>query len=56
MEAAPGDVAASGDAGAMVPAVAGGARGEIGATELGYYCGPHDLKRLELYSRNLVRC
>lgn len=54
VEAAPGNLAKGEDGGAMLPAVAGGARGEIGATELGYYCGPHDLKRLELYSRNLV--
>ncbi|CAN0119983.1 unnamed protein product, partial [Ascophyllum nodosum] len=32
----------------------GAASGPLGATELSYYCGPHDLKRLELYSRNLV--
>lgn len=54
VEAAPGDIPKGEDGGAIVPAAAGGARGEIGATELSYYCGPHDLKRLELYSRNLV--
>lgn len=43
-----------GEGGEIVPAGAGGATGEIGARELAYYCGPHDLKRLELYSRNLV--
>ncbi|CAN0114859.1 unnamed protein product, partial [Ectocarpus sp. 4 AP-2014] len=50
VEAAPGGTAAQGEG---APA-AGGARGAVGARELGYYCGPHDLKRLGLYSRNLV--
>lgn len=36
------------------PSEAGGARGPIDARELSYYCGPHDLKRLDMYSRNLV--
>ncbi|CAN0531163.1 unnamed protein product, partial [Ectocarpus sp. 8 AP-2014] len=50
VEAAPGGTA---EEGGGAPA-AGGARGAVGARELGYYCGPHDLKRLGLYSRNLV--
>lgn len=53
VEAAPGGVAAS-NSGSSGAAAAGGARGAVGARELAYYCGPHDLKRLGLYSRNLV--
>lgn len=57
MEAAPGGGggAAGAEGGGQTGAAAGGARGAVGAKELAYYCGPHDLKRLELYSRNLVR-
>lgn len=55
MEAAPGGAAAAPEAGGpAIKATAGGARGAVGATELAYYLGPHDLKRLSLYSRNLV--
>ena len=53
VEAAPGGAVAA-SANAAGAGAAGGARGPIGATELAYYCGPHDLKRLGLYSRNLV--
>ncbi|CAM9579055.1 unnamed protein product [Scytosiphon promiscuus] len=53
VEAAPGGVAGAQAGGGTVYA-AGGARGAVGARELSYYCGPHDLKRLGLYSRNLV--
>lgn len=52
VEASPGGVADSATVGGG--GTAGGARGAIGARELAYYCGPHDLKRLGLYSRNLV--
>ena len=52
IEAAPGGVANTATAGGG--GTAGGARGAVGARELAFYCGPHDLKRLGLYSRNLV--
>lgn len=57
VEAAPGAAVVGGAGGVAQTgkAAAGGARGALGARELSYYCGPHDLKRLELYSRNLVR-
>ena len=58
VEAAPGGVVAQEEGegvSSQTAASAGGARGALGAKELSYYCGPHDLKRLELYSRNLVR-